>query len=217
MGNDARRQRGPYAGTAARRLAILDAASEVFARSGYHGGSMRDVAERLGVSHTTLLHHFSSKSELLLGVLARRDEQSPIVQESETGTVAVLARLIEMVEHNQRTPGLVELFCVLSAEATDREHPAHEFFRRRYRMVVDHLRVALTEMSAHGGILPGLDPLEEARKTVALMDGLQVQWLLDREGIDMAAIMRRHVNGLLTAPHIDAAREEPDRDASQPR
>jgi hypothetical protein len=33
---------------------------------------------------------------------------------------------------------------------------------------------------------------------VALMDGLQVQWLYDRNSVDMAAEVRRYVQSLLT-------------------
>ena len=45
-----RKRRGEYAKTGAKRTAILDAALEVFAESGYRSGSLRDVASRVGMS-----------------------------------------------------------------------------------------------------------------------------------------------------------------------
>ena len=45
----------------ARRQEIVDAAVEVFATVGYHKGSLRDVADRVGMSQAGLLHHFPSK------------------------------------------------------------------------------------------------------------------------------------------------------------
>lgn len=51
---------------------ILDAAEYLFSRSGLHGVTLRDVAERVGV-HTTLLHYyFDDKRSLFEAVFARR-------------------------------------------------------------------------------------------------------------------------------------------------
>ncbi len=196
------RRRGPYAGTAERRRAILESAFEVFAKSGYRGGSMRDVAQRIGISHTTLLHHFSSKSELLAGVLQLRDEYGqPGFDDSGGSSVGMLRQLVEVVRHNQEVPGLTELYCILSAEATDPEHAAHEYFRGRYTRLVGQLQAGLEQMAAAGELREGVDPLLEAQRITALMDGLQVQWLLDRESMDMAEQLRDYLQRL-SVPRI---------------
>ena len=43
----------------------MAAALEVFSEAGYHKGSIRDVAERVGLSQAGLLHHYPSKHLLL--------------------------------------------------------------------------------------------------------------------------------------------------------
>jgi AcrR family transcriptional regulator len=48
----------------ARREQLLDVALDVFARAGYHGASMNDVAEAAGVTKPVLYQHFESKREL---------------------------------------------------------------------------------------------------------------------------------------------------------
>jgi AcrR family transcriptional regulator len=48
-----------------RRRQILDAAVRVFARTGYHGSRVGDIAEEAGVAHGLLYHYFSSKEEVL--------------------------------------------------------------------------------------------------------------------------------------------------------
>ena len=48
-----------------RRSQILAAAVRVFARSGYHGSRVGDIAEEAGVAHGLLYHYFSSKEEVL--------------------------------------------------------------------------------------------------------------------------------------------------------
>jgi TetR/AcrR family fatty acid metabolism transcriptional regulator len=48
-----------------RRRQILDAAVRVFARSGYHGSRVGDIATEAGVAHGLLYHYFASKDEVL--------------------------------------------------------------------------------------------------------------------------------------------------------
>jgi TetR/AcrR family fatty acid metabolism transcriptional regulator len=48
-----------------KRKLILDAAVRVFARRGYHGSRVGDIAEEAGVAHGLLYHYFASKEEVL--------------------------------------------------------------------------------------------------------------------------------------------------------
>jgi len=53
----------------ARREQILDVAVEVFARNGFHGASMNDVADAAGVTKPVLYQHFDSKQDLYMALL----------------------------------------------------------------------------------------------------------------------------------------------------
>lgn len=57
------------------RQQILDAAERLFARSGFHGTSVRDVASELEIPTASLLHHFPRKERLYGAVLQRIAEQ----------------------------------------------------------------------------------------------------------------------------------------------
>ncbi len=48
-----------------KRRTLLDAAVRVFARKGFHGARVGDVAAEAGVAHGLVYHYFSSKDELL--------------------------------------------------------------------------------------------------------------------------------------------------------
>jgi AcrR family transcriptional regulator len=48
-----------------KRRLILDAAVRVFARGGFHGSRVGDIAIEAGVAHGLLYHYFSSKDEVL--------------------------------------------------------------------------------------------------------------------------------------------------------
>jgi AcrR family transcriptional regulator len=47
-----------------RREAILAAAEEAFARSGYHGARLEEIAKAAGISKALIYEHFASKREL---------------------------------------------------------------------------------------------------------------------------------------------------------
>lgn len=52
-----------------KRQLILDEALTVFARKGYHGANIADIAQRLGMGHGTFYRYFLNKHDLFVGVL----------------------------------------------------------------------------------------------------------------------------------------------------
>ena len=62
-------ERGLFASEPGRKGEILDAALDVFAERGYDGGSMREIASRVGVSEPALYRHFPGKEALFLTLL----------------------------------------------------------------------------------------------------------------------------------------------------
>jgi AcrR family transcriptional regulator len=58
----------PAVGTA---RTILEKAIPLFARAGYAGVSMRDIARAVGISQAALYHHYPDKQSLYLGAMAQ--------------------------------------------------------------------------------------------------------------------------------------------------
>ncbi len=50
--------------------AIIEAAATVFRRKGYHGATMAEIAAAVNLTAGSLYHHFPSKQDLLIAVLA---------------------------------------------------------------------------------------------------------------------------------------------------
>lgn len=186
-----------------RREQILSAAVELFGEVGYRGTSLRDIAQRVGITHPGLLYHFHSKQELLSAVLARRDESDEntfgLAQQGDDSR-EYIRRILELAEHNSTTPGLVELFATLSAESTDLEHPAHAYFKTRYNRVEETFQSMFDRLAAEGELRDGVDTKLLGLSFAALMDGLQVQWLYDPDTIDVAEHLRNYVNAYLKTP-----------------
>jgi AcrR family transcriptional regulator len=197
----ASRRSGGYAKGRARRQQILDEAMTLFGEVGYRSASLRELAARVGISHPGLLHYFATKEALLLAVLERRDEiDSSMLDEDEGDGVAVLRRLVDIVELNARRRGVVELYAVLSAEATSSEHPAHDYFVARYAHTLCATTRAYRLAQERGQLKEGVDPDAAGPQLVALMDGLQLQWLLDGGRTDMTGIVRAQISAQLAVP-----------------
>lgn len=176
---------GQYAKTPAQRSRIVDAAMQVFAERGERGASLREIAERVGMSQAGLLHHFGSKHRLLLAVLDRfeqeeqPDEPLTSMEDSIAFVRAELARGLDR-------PGLFQLQMTLAAESIDPDHPAHEFFVDRYQRVTAQFEEPLRAAVADGVLRSDTDTRAVAQLVIAAMDGLQLQRQLD-EDTDMTA------------------------------
>lgn len=183
--------RGPYAKTAATRQRILEACIEAFAESGFHGSTMKDIASRAGISYTGLLHHFAKKEDLLSAVLdlrAERDQEflaSIDALDWESNPVGVFSGMLAVIRNNERRPGLLELHTVVSGEAASPEHPAHTHYIQHYRNVREFHRLAFQSLADRGLLRPGASPADLATQTIGLLNGLQAQWLFDREAVSM--------------------------------
>ncbi len=179
--------------TKQRKEQVIREAIRFFGQNGYHGARLADIARAAGVTEPGLLHHFSSKAHLLMEVLAERDRVDREKFHSSLPGGA-LTPLQELVKYNESVPGLVQLFTVLVAESIDEQHPAHEFFKRRYQNLREQSTDALREAQARGE-LRGDIPAEDLVKLLfAMMDGLQVQWLYEPGQIQMARLFEQFLN-----------------------
>ena len=167
-----------------RRAEIVRAALEVIAERGYRGASLAAVAERVGLTQQGLLHHFPTKEALLVAVLKERDQWDAVPDSAWRSDL-----LVSLVEYNAMRPGIIQTFSALLGESVTEGHPAREFFTRRYTAVRANMAAVLR--AEYGERLPsGLTPERAAPLLVAVMDGLQYQWLLDPESVDMPGAFR---------------------------
>ena len=177
------------------KIAILLAAEQVFAEAGYRGSSLAAVAERAGVTQSGLLHHFKNKEELLLGVLEQHElaDDALLLKPLSRGGVSVIDALGDMVADYSANRVGVRLFSVLVAESTAIEHPGHEYMRRRYDKLRQRLVGALAAGIEKGELRQDVRLEDLASALIAVMDGIQLQWIYDRD-VDM-----RSAYGLIAA------------------
>lgn len=208
MTNDATHGgRGPYAKSAAVRQRILEAGMQGFAQVGYFATSLNDIADRAGISRRGLGHHFRSKEELLTEVLdQRQDEDAERIR--DTRGIDSLAAVLEVSTQNADRPGLIQLYSLLRADATATEHPAHEHHRLQYDRLRQYLARAFDEVRGDGELRSDEDSDTLASTYLALMDGLQIQWLYNRDNTDIDRVLRAYLRSLI--PAFPTARDARD-------
>ncbi|CAI9408965.1 hypothetical protein AESSP_02138 [Aestuariimicrobium sp. T2.26MG-19.2B] len=168
---------------------------EAFAATGYHNTSLNDIADQLDMTAAGILHHFKTKENLLVEVLGQRDLVAP--PPADPSGKALLETLLAVTERNERKPGLTQLYAVLSAESLTHNHPAQEWFRDRYRRVRGDIRAALIDVVGPDATkVPEL--VEDAtRALIAVMDGLQLQFLLEPDSQPMVSSLRLTIDSVV--------------------
>ncbi|MFJ7995696.1 TetR/AcrR family transcriptional regulator [Streptomyces sp. NPDC096310] len=174
--------RGPYAKTPARRAEIVRAARNSFAENGYAKASLRDIAERAGITHAGLLHHFRNKDELLAEVLAERDSEEWQWGLAQVDRLEQLAPYLgELIRHHQKAPELMRLWIELAAASSRTDHPAHDYFVERYERGRTQFAQGFHDKAADSRLRADLSPESAAVLFHAVLNGLQLQWVLDQD------------------------------------
>lgn len=194
------RKTGPRTETLERRREILKAAAEVFGSKGYKNGPLTEIAEQVGMTHAGILHHFGSKDHLLVEVLKYRDQAD--VEDKDGRHIPdgelLFRHLIETAFRNETRPGLVQAYAVLSADSVTEDHPGREYFVDRYRTLRKEITQAFTVMCEEREINRPAEIKLASASILAVMDGLQVQWLLDRDMVEMAETSKFAIEGFVS-------------------
>ncbi|MDX8029027.1 TetR/AcrR family transcriptional regulator [Lentzea sp. BCCO 10_0856] len=181
------------------RAKAVAVATELFATAGFKGTSVAAVAAKTGLSQSGLLHHFPSKAALLAAVLEERDRQDG---DFLTGTTApplgwaAFDSLTALAARNSTRPHLVGLFVRLAAEAVEPSHPAHTWVQQHYAGIRGWLTEAVQAGKDRGEIAADAPVGTVVRTTIAVIDGLQQQWLLQPGEVSMTADFEAFVGTL---------------------
>lgn len=176
-----------------RRDDILQAATEVFGTQGYYKGSLADIAKKVGMTHAGVLHHFGSKRELLIETLRYRDGRGAL-------DIVRLPLGQEMFEHlaataalNAERPGIVQTYVVSSAESVTDGAPSREYFRHRFATLRQEIADNLDSL----GCPSHSRSVVAASSILAIMDGLQLQWLLAPEEVCLPEDTRSAIEAIV--------------------
>lgn len=191
------RSRGYSTGQATKQL-IVARAAEAFAQKGFYGTSVRSIAREADVDHSTLLHHFGRKVDLLIAVLEWHDFRGmpttgvPEQLLAEATPETLVDGFVAVAKQNVSSPGLVNLLSTLSAEAGSPGHPARDALRARHAVLTSIIGTTIRDQRDRGIVADdGLTPEQSAAVVVATWEGLQVYDALHPGELDVPAIVEQ--------------------------
>lgn len=165
-----RRRRTQAERRAETRDALLDAGERVFARRGFHGAGLEEVAEDAGVSRGSVYYHFADKASLFVAIVRRRCEARVVALEAPETREELLARYAPPPPQLGDTRLLVE-FAAYAAE-----HPAA---REELHDALTACRDAVTgivgEALERRGVEPSMPTDRLAIALIALSAGLGIE------------------------------------------
>jgi AcrR family transcriptional regulator len=169
-----------------RRTQILEEALRLIGERGFYGLTIRELARRCRMTDPGLLHHFGSKEELLVALLELRDRRDDEAVRSLAGLPVhapslthgqVIDVLRAIVLRNSTQPEFVRLYAVLQAEALHRGHPAHDYFVARDAVAIERIAQIVAPFAP--------TPRSTAVQLIALMKGLELEWLRSDQKLDI--------------------------------
>jgi AcrR family transcriptional regulator len=161
--------------------------------------AISEVAAQAGLSQSGLLHHFPSKVALLTAVLDKRErEDSEFLFGDGTTPLgwAAFESLIALAARNTTRPDWVRVFVRVAAEATEVDHPARDWVLKHYSSTRRWLSEAIEFGVTAGEMKAGIPLAAVVNNTIAVLDGVQEQWVVDAESVSMVDCVSEHVRQL---------------------
>jgi AcrR family transcriptional regulator len=183
------------------RERLLDAASRVFARRGYHAATLEQVAHEAGYSTGAVYSNFSGKEDLFLALADRqiggRAEQARRVAEAAEDPAELEAALAEwfrsFVEESEDWPLLFYEFWSYGV----RNASLRSEFEARRRTAREAISRPLAEAASQLGHRPRYPPEQLAAALSGVINGLAFERAVDPESIpdEMFAFVIRTLLG----------------------
>jgi AcrR family transcriptional regulator len=172
----------------------------IFARDGFAGASLTNIAKVAGISQVGLLHHFPNKLALLRAVLEHRDQYiAGKLQEAEQ--VASVQGFVDFLKLIMRfsieDASVSQALMIINVESLSVTHPAHIWFSERFAIVHGHLQAHLQLLVEAGEIRPDVDVKQVSLEIAAMLDGMQIQWLRSPGDVAIEPAFARFLERLL--------------------
>lgn len=203
------------------RNAILDAAEHVFAKQGFHGARIQDIADHARIAVGTVYNHFEQKEDVLHALLEVRLDQmieslrprSTDPEPFDQKLTCCVIRTLRFVEAH-RDFHQVALDCGLFAKGTA---SASSILKDKAQAHFEKLRnttLALVSEGIQCGALRPMDPVPLARALGGLIRSSSIGMLMEQSHPDLEAeaslLVDLYLNGAGRADRPGRPRDESD-------
>ncbi len=163
-----------------KRIDILTAAMEVFARQGYQEATISSIAEKAGVADATIYEHFKNKEDLLFSI--PEEKMKEVIYQANLhlqGIKGALNKIRKLVwfylwffENNANWASVVMLN--LKTNKRFLSTPAYQLVRDFTRIMVD----VVEEGKSEGSIRKDVNPYIFRSMLIGMMEHLTIRWLI---------------------------------------
>ena len=196
-----------------KRARILEAAIRVFARKGFHGAKVAEIAEDAGVADGTINLYFKNKDDLLISLFEERMETLlGGLRDALAGVTGGPDKLRACIDHllgfAQAHPQLMEVFTVEIRQSTKF---IKEYSNPKFREYLDLVARIISDGQAQGLFRADVSPHVTARALYGAMDEICLQHVLTARSASAFTEASRQireifVQGLAPAPARPSAR-----------
>ncbi len=177
---DARRGRSPGRPREFDIDHALDQAIPVFCERGYHGTSISDLKEAMGVAAGSLYKAFKDKKSIFLAAFDRYKQVRNAALDADLragtdGRDKIRRMLLGYAKASAGETGRRGCLVVMTAAELALSDPdAAERVARSNAGLEDRFRVLIAEGQEDGSIRPDLDPIATARSLLCIVQGMRV-------------------------------------------
>jgi AcrR family transcriptional regulator len=166
------------------RTRVLDAAIRIFAKHGYAGATLDQVAAEAGLTKGAVYWHFSSKTDLYLAICERNlalqgqliPRQAESILRSDNPVSALADWLRSQLENCMVAPDMPMLFFEFYTSSRDRE--VREKMKGLFEVLYGRITEVFHNMQEQGLLRREIDPASLAVFVQTVFNGLLLSWLL---------------------------------------
>lgn len=164
-----------------KRRQILDAAVQVFAREGFHGCRVSDIADEAGVAYGLVYHYFSSKDEILDTLfLERWNLLLEAIAATDAGGLPPREKLYEIasfiVESYRHDPELMKVIIVEVTRAANSFGGRHLV---KIREAYDLIAGIVAQAQEAGELRDDITPAFAAMAFYGAIEQVLTGWIFD--------------------------------------
>lgn len=201
------------------RKAIVEASMRLFARRGYHGASVAQIAEATGLTKGALYWYFKGKEDLFLTVLdcIKENWRNAVMSrvEASRGVIEKLGELFDATSEmlgSDENPHSMHLFLVVAGaqpEMPEFEDAIKSAYAEHVKFIADTIRSGQEE----GEIRRDIDAESAALGIIGCLEGIMLQAKLHPPAAVAAAIaeMKHHLVRSLSVASLKRLSKRPAR------
>lgn len=184
---------------------ILGAATRVFARNGYFGSKVADIAREAGVADGTVYLYFKSKDEILHSIFDRA--MAEFISEGRRELEGIddpeqrLSRIADL--HLSRLGADRDLAVVFQVELRGSTKFMREFSAAGFGEYLEIIRATIADGQTKKVFRSDIKPIVAAKIFYGALDEMVTNWILSERNYDLARmadeVMKVYLGGLAAA------------------